>query len=178
MKLELKHIKHYLDHNLKILYSGSKRKMNGGSGSSKYWIGITATIQRQGDLCKPILRSLSDLTKEIEINGYTFIPIERLVRKEIAGNIEIVDIHQYQDGGCMTYKKRGFFYTLYYDTLNEFVLCKHKETDKPLDHTIALKAQSPLFELLREWHFDLDNLIENNLAVNINTLNKQTNERL
>jgi len=61
---------------------------------------------------KPILRPLSDLTKEIEIEGIKFVPID----------ISEIKLH--------TYNK------------------------------------------LLEWHFDVFGLIEQGLAVDINTLNK------
>ena len=53
--------------------------MNAGQGSSLNWIGINAVIQRQGTKegyisPLPILRPLSDLTKEITVNGETIVP--------------------------------------------------------------------------------------------------------
>ena len=77
-KLELKHLAAYLPYGLKILYFDNQRKMNAGNGSSTHWIGITATLQRQGENCKPILRPLSDLTKEIEVGGERFVPVDKL----------------------------------------------------------------------------------------------------
>ena len=77
-KLELRHLAPYLPFGLKIFYHGTKRKINAGNGSSTNWIGITATLQRQGENCKPILRNLSDLTKEIEVNGKKFVPAVEL----------------------------------------------------------------------------------------------------
>lgn len=71
---------------------------------------------------KPILRPLSDLIKEIEVNGEKITPIDRL---------NCTSLYQDTDG-CLNI---GF-----------------KDTQK-----------------LFEWHFDIYGLIENNLAIDINT---------
>lgn len=83
---------------------------------------------------KPILRPLSDLTKEIEANGEKFVPI---------------------------------VYFEKFNTQIDFV----KEI-KVLQNDIRwLSTTSYLVvEKLLEWHFDIYGLIENNLAIDINTL--------
>ena len=73
-KLEFKHLAPYLPYKLKVQYWDRKIVMNAGQGSSKNWIGISATIQKQGENCKPMFRPLSDLTKEIKVNGEKFVP--------------------------------------------------------------------------------------------------------
>ena len=78
-KLELKHIAGYLPYGLKIVNIGLK-----GDVLNIYKLeienhlncGIVNVIK--GVNQKPILRQLSDLTKEIEINGEKFVPIEWL----------------------------------------------------------------------------------------------------
>lgn len=74
MKLELKHLAPYLPYNLEL------KTLN---GSSRYTLNlkelaifdINDSIQLQH---KPILRPLSDLTKEIEHNGEKFVPNKEL----------------------------------------------------------------------------------------------------
>jgi len=80
-QLELKHLAPYLPYKLKIKYFDRNVVMNAGTGSSTNWIGITALIQRQDKKnCLPILRPLSDLTKEIEHNGERFVPVDKIMK--------------------------------------------------------------------------------------------------
>ncbi|HJS00515.1 MAG TPA: hypothetical protein VJ780_06240 [Flavobacterium sp.] len=101
----------------------------------------------QRDSIKPILRPLSDLTKEIEVNGKKFVPTERL--REISGAFKptpdlknTFSIEFTQDGK---------------NILSFNALCMHVN-------------QLKLFEKLYEWHFDIHGLIEKWLAIDINTL--------
>tara|TARA_R110000803_G_scaffold10007_5_gene31097 strand:+ start:1555 stop:1962 length:408 start_codon:yes stop_codon:yes gene_type:complete len=68
-KLELKHLAPYLPYKVKVskihcIHSGE------GIGS------INHILTTKSDNYKPILRPLSDLTKEIEVDGNKFIPYE------------------------------------------------------------------------------------------------------
>ena len=89
MKLELKHLAPYLPYGLKAKMLDCKIDYVG-----KQFDEIIGVHQwsKDGDWCllteggskpsldriKPILRNLSDLTKEIEHNGEKFVPIDRL----------------------------------------------------------------------------------------------------
>lgn len=84
MKLELKHIAPYLPYNLKLKYV-SKYDVDKLSIESI----VTLKQINEGSICvngyktnnksyMPILHPLSDLTKEIEVNGEKFIPIKKL----------------------------------------------------------------------------------------------------
>lgn len=83
-KLELGDLVGYLPYGLKIKHGDSLKKMNTGQGSSKYWIGISAVIRWQNIKagCKPVLRPLSDLVKEIEVDGHRIVPAEKIFPKE------------------------------------------------------------------------------------------------
>ena len=76
MTLELKHLAPYLPYELKVM-----RNINGQSfiieikESSLFYVSIVHQD-------KPILHPLLDLTKEIEVDGEKFVPIDRL-RKEL-----------------------------------------------------------------------------------------------
>jgi len=85
---------------------------------------------------KPILRPLSDLTKEIEVNEEKFVPTERFnkIRK--------------WEGSPLA--------------MTEHIIHNVKEHNLPTWIT----------QKLLEWHFDIYGLIENGLAIDINTLNK------
>ena len=65
MILELKHLAPYLPYRLRVMNRGENKVMNGATGWSNHWIGIIAVIRYSKD-SYPILRPLSDLTKEIE----------------------------------------------------------------------------------------------------------------
>ena len=89
--MELKHIAPYLPYGLKISVDiyGQKSEIGilyGANNKQLELLEIRETITESFnyEFCKPILRSLSDLTKEIEHNGERFVPIEWL-RKEYTG---------------------------------------------------------------------------------------------
>jgi len=74
MKLELKHLAGYLPYGLKIQTSSKKYKET----YTLLYLDLFGFGFKEGELffkrCKPILHPLSDLTKEIEVNGIKFIP--------------------------------------------------------------------------------------------------------
>ena len=77
MKLELKHLAPYLPYELSLV------ARNVVSETPKRIYGKLTAMNimslAEGDtLYKPILRPLSDLTKEITVSGKTFTPIERI----------------------------------------------------------------------------------------------------
>ena len=90
--------------------------------------------------CKPILRPLSDLTKEIEVNGEKFVPIKKLGDK-------------YSVDSCMLY--------------NHFI-----SLDTSDSVSINILHYYYIIQKLYQWHFDIHNLIERGLAIDINNLEK------
>ena len=97
MKLELKHLAAYLPYEVNFI-SGMDKPYN-EFGRQPQWTldGITTlfgdcclTTKENRDAyaiqtCNLILRQLSDLTKEITVNGETFVPINKLVKQELIG---------------------------------------------------------------------------------------------
>ena len=84
MKVELKHLAPYLPHGVKYqLYGNFPIKEGVENIIQDIRVIDLKNIQRvlDWDTCKPILRPLSDLTKEIEHNGEKFVPIEWLEDK-------------------------------------------------------------------------------------------------
>ncbi len=79
MKLELKHLAGYLPYNLKICYmildlkNGDPNTGDIDDRMKDCFMILTPLMLSKLDF-KPILRPLSDLTKEIEINGEKFAP--------------------------------------------------------------------------------------------------------
>ena len=80
-KLELKHITPYLPYKLKCQYTDTFGEVRIGTLNliHKDKFGVDSCFDEN---LKPILHPLSDLTKEIEVNGKIIVPIEEL-NKEI-----------------------------------------------------------------------------------------------
>ncbi len=137
MKLELKHLSPYLPYRLKgISYDEIENTLDTIIGLDEDEI-TTSIGKVEYHNLKPILHPLSDLTKEIEVNGERFVPIEKLYYLDI----------------------------LHYDiSLSEFI-----NLDVVADHIFSNQFIK-LYNKLCEWHFDIFGLIENNLAIDINTL--------
>ncbi len=74
MELQLKHLAGYLPYKLKLI-DDKPKVMNAFCGHSTNWCSIEYAIKMQR---KPILRPLSDLTKEIEVNREKFVPYKKL----------------------------------------------------------------------------------------------------
>lgn len=128
MKLELKHLAGYLPYGLKWSLQELKTfEMQGITPTTLYTKeGTVLNWEKHPDLPQalfPILRPLSDLTKEIEVNGEKFVPS----------------------------KKLGF-------------------TDENIGDFHTSFAPYFIIKLLLEWHFDIFSLIENGLAIDINTI--------
>jgi len=139
MELELKHLAPYLPYKLKIYTPNST------------WIGISSVLNYANKPTVeiyPILRPLSDLTKEIEVNGERFVP-ESLM----------------SDMGHSVLFKNGKFRC----DLDEDILAEFPVLGKPYNiEWLPYKMVDKLFE----WHFDVFGLIEQGLAIDVNTLSK------
>lgn len=145
-KLDPKYVAQYLPYGLNCI---CHTNYNGGIDTKQKIVAVGETYITYTNTCYQsvdvqfsdillILRPISDLTKEIDVNGEKFIPTERLF--ELYG------------GGYVSFKAfdNGFIYNLFLSDKKGFTY--------------------ELYNLLISWHFDLDNLIENNLAIDINTL--------
>lgn len=151
MKLELKYIAPYLPYGLKMIFEKSGRIIE-LAGIQKTDANNLIFIQKYGQFYeetiwkfKPILRPLSDLTKEIEHNGEKFVPIEWF---------EIGD----DENLCPDYGNGNIkLISLLKD------MSKHNFID--LNY-----MQYGVIEKLLEWHFDIFGLLEQGLAVDFNSL--------
>ena len=120
MKLTLQHLSGYLPYGLRIKNKNTEMPLTG------YYLDELNDPQFGfDDTFKPILHPLSDLTKEIEVNGEKFVPKIKL---------------DWNDGNNNSY-----------DDILEWI---------------------SVYDYLKllEWHFDIHNLIENNLAIDKNTI--------
>ena len=144
-KLELKHLAPYLPYGLRVdVHYGFIMNM---TWKRNIPTNDTENISVEGVLedlhVKPILRPLSNLTKEIEHNGQKFVPID-FINGEFASTIP---------------RKIEW---------NQSV--KNQNLHFVLSEWISPEDLYGLFELLFKWHFDIFGLIEKGLAVDINTL--------
>lgn len=158
MNLEIKHLSPYLPYKLKIL---------NGWGDIKTLTYTYLDDENNGFVVgvKPILNPLSDLTKEIEVNGEKFIPIEKLLdinsgHKWATSDYLITDnsVNEYwtglKDGDTFGYNSEFQFF---------YILDKNYIFKK-------ITNQLDLFQKLFEWHFDIFGLIDAGLAIDINTV--------
>ena len=177
-KLELKHLATYLPYGLKIklpygiLTLGNHPNVHKDDQLINYGSVII-------DQLKPILRPLSDLTKEIEHNGERFVPLMRLF--EIAFGMmygsEEVDKFDFreldpEDGsafGCFELNRE---WALVFRNNN---FSCHKDYDGYKHQKVNNQIQ--LFQSLFQWHFDVFDLLSKNLAIDINTLNQTKTDK-
>lgn len=124
MKLELKHIAPYLPYGLKTVNFNTNGLIDKPLFSKIIPSNILGFIDGSTE-SKILLRPLSDLTKEIEVNGEKFVPYKKL---EWGNGTHVIPAIL---GGYTNYNE-----------------------------------SSKLFE----WHFDVFGLIEQGLAIDINTL--------
>lgn len=156
MKLELKHLAPYLPYGLTVLYQDTVSDFYEIEmiGLENGFVIDDNTSYGFGDV-KPILRPLSDLTKEIECDGSKFYPIGKLHNssyrrngKTCKGEYELTE----EVRNIITTKKHSFAHGVKID-LNK------------LDNN-----ESWIINYLLKWHFDVFGLIEEGLAIDINTL--------
>lgn len=145
--IEVKYITPYLPYKLKL---GSPKMKNGSRAIMTLRGGhITESGLSEG-LYKPILRPLSDLTKEIEVNGKKFVPIVELLKI----------IHPKDYNNEIVHSTVGFPSAWY---KNNALLSQTIWTND-LD-----KTPYWIIEKLLEWHFDVFGLIDKGLAIDMNT---------
>lgn len=137
-KLELEHLVPYFPYKVKgIRQDGGKEIYTLSSiyykDSAVVWKPDNFGDSTMIPMCL-ILRPLSDLTKEIEVNGKKFVPVE-------------------------------YFEDKYY------TLDLHKQCLKLLENENWInQSDYMLIDYLFSWHFDVFGLIEQGLAIDINTL--------
>jgi hypothetical protein len=180
-KLELKHLAPYHEHRVKLT-DRLRNKYNISYLSTKSIAFID--VKGYGDVqklswenasgkIKPILRHLSDLTKEIEHKGEKFVPILEI------GTEFFADMEKYvnEDDGSISYgwdeyhidDSQGYEFSYSSEHMCFGVWYDSKEeNESPLYQVGGYKEMQKLFE----WHFDVFGLIEKGLAIDINTINQ------
>lgn len=127
----------------------------------------------------PLLRPLSNLTKEIEHNGVSFLPLLLLAKVEDYQNnyldddesgIPIIgkDVSDF-DMGSMTYAHTYRF--RFDEELKLFVVDLLDEDGSMISELMSIATRNfDLIKKLFEWHFDVFGLIDKGLAIDINSI--------
>ena len=78
--LEIKHLAAYYPYKLQMTRNGFIGELKAMADSREFKVSCSDWWESLDDTnhYKPILRPLSDLTKEIEVNGEKFVPIQKL----------------------------------------------------------------------------------------------------
>lgn len=136
MKLELKHVAPYLPYALKWQHMTIDKvlRMDGLEEVRELRIRLSDGLYSyHKDFLKPLLRPLSDITKEIEVNGEKFVPM-----------VKLYEIYPRQTKSLIGFSR---------DVINS-----------------PLEIEYRIVQKLAEWHFDVFGLIEQGLAVDLNTI--------
>lgn len=173
--LELKHLAPYFPYKLKGFIERSETFYYLDTFNNMMGKGIESrTIDMWlSNNIKPILRPLSDLKKEIDVNGEKFIPIIELAKMAFP-NKNTFEIHDTRFEVVFNEKtiidKRIEYSTFAYDCIRKGFCINTLDSNFNIIRAYSVPNQLQLFEKIFEWHFDLSGLIEKNLAIDINTL--------
>ena len=166
--LTLENLAPYLPYMLRVFYKNQTYKMSIYHGF--VYVGIDRLLGKESEY-KPLLRPLSDLTKQIEHNGETFVPVielAKLMNMADPKDFKILD-DVTEDGtrrlGCCWFKEQHLFW---YDP--EYRCFEYETTESFVSFNTCASNQLDMFKKLYSWHFDLDGLIEKGLAIDINTV--------
>lgn len=145
MKLELKHIAAYAPYGLHTTYKLSYviQLRNGVRDEVREKKLTSQNLGFVFEFCTPHLRPLSQLTKEINHNGKALIPLDELCEK-----YNISDENRLSFYDAIT-------------SLSDLYFTKNC-TD-----VLRFKDVLEIYEILKSWHFDIFNLLDNNLALPI-----------
>lgn len=155
MKLELKHLAPYLPYGLTwTLQEINEFTMTGITKETLYTkegtvLNWSFNINSESPQALfPLLRPLSDLAKEIEIDGVPIIPFDEIYIGAERYNVNTLRYSMYVEYWMMGERFVDHIYKI-----KNFDNCPYR-----------------IIEKLFEWHFDIYGLIEKGLAIDINTL--------
>ena len=100
MGLELKHLAPYLPYKLQMRFEGKGGRIITLETLGTSFLGDTISGGNGGmwlKSCgfKPILRSLSDLTKEIEVNGEKFVPMKKILDQKTLDSYKLKKMYRF-----------------------------------------------------------------------------------
>lgn len=168
--LTIKHLAGYLPYGLQVI----------GKTHKEMWtlegLNISETCELGGSSYRsdineilPILRPLSDLTKEIEHNGEKFVPLLELAKIAFPKNRPFDDFH-IKNNYVKLDKWSHQGYSFHFDIKEISFDCRVDYNEKTWRTNCYVPNQLKLIQKLYEWHFDIHGLIEKGLAIDINTL--------
>ena len=172
MKLELKHLAGYLPYGLKAQDLRTKEVRIVTLLHFTYdneTVGHNHLIYEGLMLSKhlPILFPLSDLTKEIEVNGEKFVPMKKLARIMHPNE----EFHFLETSFARNVQSVKYKYHVGRNTVCDTINIYTEELNQGSKYCFnIMNTDLWIAQKLYEWHFDIHNLIENNLAIDINTL--------
>ena len=165
-EITLEQLSSYSPYGLKIIHGLIRKQITAISLESPFVFCTTYLGSRQKQMVnfkevKPILRPLTDLTKEIEVNGERFVPIVKL--------LEINNPKWFAE-------KNGSRYENIEHNTEGYprAWVKFQATISIMINTSdILNERHIIIQKLLSWHFDIFGLIEQGLAIDINTLNSE-----
>ena len=154
MILEPKHLFAYAPHGVNCqvwqhIVGYKNRKLSFDTGHDFY-------NKLEDGLVRIFLRPLSDLTKEIEVNGEKFIPMAELLKLD---NPQWLERHPNGRYSEIEYSQNEVLANAMFSfqaTLSIHLHLKHLENERNWK-----------IEKLKEWHFDIFGLIDAGLAVDV-----------
>lgn len=166
MKLELKHLAPYLPYGLIIKVGNISVAELTTDFTDHDHIKVSPVLSVEA--YQPILRPLSDLTKEITHKGEVFVPMQKLL--DIINGPDADTFSQEGRYHILTanYEKWAFGYK------NGFGFYFNSNgSGWDLDYVIP---QLEFFNKLHEWMFDTNGLIESELAISVHDLTENPYE--
>lgn len=175
MKLEIKHLAPYLpfqpnvlhlERNIALKATGIYKKYNADEHFDILLLNWDLTLKSTE--VKPILRPLSDLIKEIECDGIKCIPAIEIAKRVDNG-------HSY-DSISRVYSRLVSIITDKCDDIeNVNINLSHDGSIYSIrrgGENVMFKTYQAIESLLLSMHFDIFGLIDQDLAIDINTLDK------
>ncbi len=185
MKLEIKHLAPYLPYSLQTAYKNSNNKWKVNELTTQNLVSILIS-----DVDKPVLRPLSCLIEEIEVDSKKFIPLKKIHELDETNSFDktnnfykikfvdkVISIknNKYpsleREDFCLKYLVEttnigDYIYSFTYNPeLRRFG--KRNDTSKAV---LGIGFQLDMFNKLFEWHIDVFDLIPKGLAIDINTI--------
>ncbi|MCT4330941.1 hypothetical protein HZP13_14575 [Elizabethkingia anophelis] len=137
-KLELKDIAPYLQYNLQMQYEPTREIgvlesiLHANNEYDELRFGISTMFQSDHYwLFKPILRPMSDLTKEITHNGETFIPLHRILEAYC------FDLDKMDEEYILSFKESLIEVDMSYKTA-QMLHEMHFDTEKLIERDLAI----------------------------------------
>lgn len=171
--LELTDIAGYLPHGLRVMNSVDMTIWTIDMLSTEVDYSTSILPTYHFTHVKPILRPMSDLTKEIIYRGEKFVPMveigkllgyDNLEKYEIDGVIEYGFETRYADdaqGYTFGWHQASQSFGVWYDQIDE---------ETPSVERLIMNVDA--FDKLAEWMFDYRGLIPRGLALDVNTLDR------